>query len=842
MRACGWKEGAKVLELTANKDVVRALFGLLIEEADTNAFLPEIVGCLERLASIPPFSRQFDASDIAPLVAEFFEDVFPQENSRFLDGATPHKNYLAGTRKYRPWEVLQLAFDLTRHLFEHTPEFTTEALHSGLLPALLKLIPFRNPAPSNTLRLLISIVLVQNVCEAVAAFFRDGAPTREWASEQVGPAEWACWVSDVLSFLRRAAASAHAPEAGCHLTALMALVQVISLLADEFVGREIFTPAVVTNICDGVNALFEVDVANIGTFKKIWQSTEFRLKQISSLTEANPAEKRLKEQELEEKSRAAFQEALDLLKKLKAGEGDAETLETLIVKSLYALVASELAFAQVDKYERLIAEGAPDVVMRALENETAALPRGARCQLSLEAKEALTVLMVFIGCGGPAQLRGRVAQYNMFYAEGLEDMGPRLLAWAARDYGALDRHDRQDLMQCLFAAFETVPGRKYRHRYALVELAVRTIEEDEVKGGSNTGMAWKGLASLALFLPEYSPALVARLEAFELLPEEERLEGDAYEALVAAMADEIDRGAAALVASGTVMRVARLAARAIEGGDVALGVALGEGRTRSNPFCPAIVLQTLSAAPEVVSDVLIPVAAGLVACLGGVYAHFSSVFRGGEFRLCYVHPEDDRKPIEGVPISELIVATTLDEDERDTWHETTEALPNLLDIFGRALHRAAGDAALKERFVSEVVSADGIGFSAAVLRTRAAASSYLADCYPPTLHGVATWLPILQETAKRVWAMLAERFGLEECAYPDCAKDVVEVSKGTFNKPLIGDWDTKESASAIKNRPKLERMVLEVFKASLELGTASEADSGTDHLVKEFTQEVILAP
>lgn len=119
-----------------------------------------------------------------------------------------------------------------------------------------------------------------------------------------------------------------------------------------------------------------------------------------------------------------------------------------------------------------------------------------------------------------------------------------------------------------------------------------------------------------------------------------------------------------------------------------------------------------------------------------------------------------------MPISKLIVATTLEENERDTWHETTEALPNLLDIFARALRRAAGDAALEERFVSEVVSADGIGFAADVLRTRDAAANYLADCYPPSLHGVETWLPVLQETAKRVWGMLAKRFALEECAYP----------------------------------------------------------------------------
>ncbi|GAQ84252.1 hypothetical protein KFL_001820050 [Klebsormidium nitens] len=222
--------------------------------------------------------------------------------------------------------------------------------------------------------------------------------------------------------------------------------------------------------------------------------------------------------------------------------------------------------------------------------------------------------------------------------------------------------------------------------------------------------------------------------------------------------------------------------RFLRSGDVALGVALGEGRTYSSPFSAAIVLRTLCTAPAVVSDVLIPAAAGLLHCLGRAYARFSGVFRGDEFRLFYVHPEDGRSPIDGVPIPELSIITTLDDDELDTWHRTTEALPNLLHIFEPALRRAAGDAVLEERFVSEVVSADGVSFAADVLQMRAAAADYLAEWYPPSLHDVGTWLPVLQETAKQVWQMLAERFGLEECAYPDCTKDVVEVSKGTFSK------------------------------------------------------------
>ncbi|GAQ90858.1 hypothetical protein KFL_006930060 [Klebsormidium nitens] len=513
---------SKVLELTANKEVVRELFELLIEEADTLDSLPGIVGCLERLYSIPPFSRQFDASDLAPLVAEFFEDVFPLKASQFLYGGTPPENDFAADQKHRAWQLfLSQTFDLTSHLFRHTPDFTTEALHSGLLSALIKFIPFRDTEPSSeikdTLSLVLSILLVQNICKAVAGFFRGDAPTREWASEQVGSAEWASWIADVLSFLRRAAAAVHAPEAGFYLSALMALVHVVSLLAQESVGTEIFTPAVVAHVSDGVNALFEVDVAHLEAFRRIWHSTEYRLKHLNSPTET---ENRQKEQNLEEKSRVAFQEAMDLLTKLNAGAGDAESLGTLITNKLHALILSELAFAQVDKYKRVIAEGAPDVMMRVLERGAAALPRG---QLTTQARMALNVLMVMIGCGGPADLRGRVAQYDMPYAEGLEEIGPRLLAWAASDYGALDRYDRENLTQCLFAAFETVPGRKYRHRYALVELAVRTIEEDEVHGGSVTGKAWNGLASLALFLPEFSPALVARFEAFDALPEEERL-------------------------------------------------------------------------------------------------------------------------------------------------------------------------------------------------------------------------------------------------------------------------------------------------------------------------------
>jgi hypothetical protein len=72
------------------------------------------------------------------------------------------------------------------------------------------------------------------------------------------------------------------------------------------------------------------------------------------------------------------------------------------------------------------------------------------------------------------------------------------------------------------------------------------------------------------------------------------------------------------------------------------------------------------------------------------------------------------------------------------------------------------DPSLEELFVSGIVRAGGVYFAADVLRTRAKAERFLATCYPA--FGVGTWVPILQQTAKRIWELMAARFGLKECS------------------------------------------------------------------------------
>jgi hypothetical protein len=496
---------------------------------------------------------------------------------------------------------------LTSQLLGQSPQFRTDALRHGLLPNLLDY--FHRPIPDSPIppiddpALLLLLGLIAGVGNTVVEFFK-GEHARA-AAAAVTPIRWAKWATGGFALLREAAAQAQSRMRASVLNArvmesarlppLFGMIHVVGALMPQDSAREVFTSAVVASISSDVKELLEMPVA--------------------------------------------------------ADNSQVVGREIPMLNQLGVLVQTE-GWSQVESKE-LVKAGSLDVLFAILERQAGPLrARG----LAAGASEALRVLTMILDVPlVVSEVEGRHFHFDAKFAEGLRDVGPRLLKWASDNYEKLGQKDRQYVMQGVFSAFQTVPGRKYELRYALLDLAIRTLAGDELPGSLITEMAWVGLASLSNFLPQFTPALVTKISFFDSLSDAQRVDSERVERLAVAMIGEIDSGAATWPASARAEKVAHLALKVLS---FAGRVSYPDESLR----CATQVLRTLSAEPSVVTAQIVPKICAVLSNLSKAYAVFSSVFRGEEMTIQGI-PKDRSKPIQEISIDELDIALMISDEE-----------------------------------------------------------------------------------------------------------------------------------------------------------------------------------
>lgn len=368
----------------------------------------------------------------------------------------------------------------------------------------------------------------------------------------------------------------------------------------------------------------------------------------------------------------------------------------------------------------------------------------------------------------------RSALFRTESPDGLEGFGPRLLEWALPTFESLTPINRADVLQVVFAAFQTFPRAKWAARHKLVTLPLRVLQEP-IENFIFARLVWMCLASLVLFLPDYDSRVVAQMESCErtfLSPRLLQAAGDDYRALIDTLTAEIDGGRVTWLAEARTGDITVDVIRVFNRANIR--------RVDHKTVCceAATVFLSTFRDPAVHQQCLLPAVEALLPLTERTFEEFSEELWTGGAYLGPSPGEDDPLDISlraglslkhGLRLAEAIferaAESKLEVSDRTVWRANAEVLQTLTSVLGLLLTSYRANPSEHAGFSRKVAEAGGVELTAEMLRAGPRMRLALATCHKGAdATWLEKWVPGMLELARDLWREAATEFGLLECS------------------------------------------------------------------------------
>ncbi|GAQ82972.1 hypothetical protein KFL_001310040 [Klebsormidium nitens] len=768
----------KVLRFVNDDDAVRALLSVLTSShRGSHADCIKLLWCISGLSLVPKFAKQLTDCGAADALA----NICPHHLGLSQPGLLSAAEWERG--EFFP--VTRLYLELIEFLLKNSPGFAAGAFEHRLFSRLMRLsvldphlLPRLSPKAVGA-----GVAYAQRLLHTFFVFFEVKLTNQVLA--EVTLSELGTWLDRHWAFTAVVQRILPPTEAKSFVTfAGTTIYFTLTLLCSRNEERELFTPAQLARVRGRVERCLELQgPPGKPEFREMVEDC-LRMMDTGQMNQPSPFDTSnfFTPPAPGEPSRQARAH------RLLASLGPSASHKKGRLRELVDVVVSS-KWVHSDG-EELTRGGALWTLFRLLETDVAKLERQRARPGPSRTGLVLRAMSSILGVGTELLLRS--ALFRTESPDGLEGFGPRLLEWALPTFESLAPINRADVLQVLFASFQTFPRAKWAARHKLVGLPLRVLQEP-VENFIFGRLVWMCLASLVLFLPDYNPQVVAQMDACErtfLRRGALMAAGDEYRALIDTLAAEIDGGRA------TWPPEARAGDVTVEAIRVFNRATLRKVDHKSACCEAATVFLSTFRDPAVLEQCLLPAVEAVIPLVRKTHGEFAEGVWDGGVHLGPSPVEDD--PLEtslraglslkhGLRLAEAIferaAEAKLEVGERTLWRVRTEALQTLTSVLGLLLTSHRAHPSERAPFLRKVGEAGGVELTAEILRKEPRVRLALATCHRDnnaTL--LKEWVPGMLELARDLWDELAAEFWFLECSNKKCERDMVETVRKTFKR------------------------------------------------------------
>ncbi|GAQ88642.1 hypothetical protein KFL_004470080 [Klebsormidium nitens] len=337
---------------------------------------------------------------------------------------------------------------------------------------------------------------------------------------------------------------------------------------------------------------------------------------------------------------------------------------------------------------------------------------------------------------------------NKAFCQELADSAPRLLQFA-RDAGAsIGLLELRMLLDVLFAAYQLDRDAKWDSRWPLLDVLL-AANKRFVAGSPGSYCVWTHLYGHLALIPEPSEETRDLISRGRATPLSGSVKRATWVGVRQKIMEDVISGAATWGPGARERKLARAALDVLgEAGNAMLD------RLSPVPYAAA-ALEFFCRFRCVLIDEVPQQIGPVISCLGAAYADMA-----GLVRTC-----EGRAP---------------DREETRRWSILGTVATNLTFC----LQTVLSSEPLAGAFLAALACNGGVSFAAGVLRTRRGAERYVWENLPEEKGRAETpeLLDDLRCLAVRLWEALSVKYGLKECSFQECPRDVLETRKNMFKK------------------------------------------------------------